>query len=131
MSKAFEKILERLEEPQFNIGCGSCSIKEKCDEVQEKINDEMTDLCAETMRAIAQEIVQEVAEEYKDGWIPCSEMLPEDGLPVLLQDSEGYYSLGVSETNRNIKGFRDGDWWGSANNYKAWQPLPEPFKESD
>ena len=79
----------------------------------------------------AKEIVKEVVEEYNNGWIPCSDKLPEDGLPVLLQDSDGYYSLGVSETKRNIKGFRDGDWWGSANNYKAWQPLPEPFKESD
>ena len=58
MNKAFEKILERLEEPQFNIGCGACPIKEKCDEVQEAIDDEMTDLCAETMRVIAKEIVK-------------------------------------------------------------------------
>ena len=28
-----------------------------------------------------------------------------------------------------VKGFSDGDWWSSANNYVAWQPLPEPFKE--
>lgn len=59
MKEAFEKILERLEEPQFNIGCGVCPIKEKCDEVQETIDDEKTDLCAETMRVIAKEIVQE------------------------------------------------------------------------
>ena len=64
MNKAFEKILDRLDKPQFNIGCGACPIKEKCDEVQESINDEKTDLCAETMRAVAKEIVQEVAEEY-------------------------------------------------------------------
>ena len=25
---------------------------------------------------LAKEIVQEVAEEYNDGWIPCSERLP-------------------------------------------------------
>ena len=42
----FEKILERLEKPQFDIGCGACPNKEKCDEVQENINDEKTDLCA-------------------------------------------------------------------------------------
>ena len=64
MNKAFEKILERMDKPQFDIGCGACPNKEKCDEVQENINDEKTDLCAETMRYIAKEIVQEVAEEY-------------------------------------------------------------------
>ena len=66
MKEAFEKIVERLEEPQFNIGCGACPIKEKCDEVQETIDDEMTDLCAETMRVIAKEIVQDVAKEYNN-----------------------------------------------------------------
>ena len=78
----FEKILERLEKPQFDIGCGACPNKEKCDEVQENINDEKTDLCAETMRVIAKQIVQEVAEEFAtdtnvgtNGWIPCSERL--------------------------------------------------------
>ncbi len=65
MNKAFEKILERLEEPKFDIGCGECPYMEKCDEVQETITNEKTDLCSETMRAIAKEIVQEVAEEYK------------------------------------------------------------------
>lgn len=83
MNKAFEKILERLDEPKFD-SCKECAFMEKCDEVQETITNEKTDLCAETMRAIAKEIVQEVAEEFatdtnvgNNGWIPCSDRLPE------------------------------------------------------
>ena len=91
MNKAFEKILERLEEPKFDISCGECPYREKCDEVQETITNEKTDLCSETMRAIAKEIVQEVAEEFAtdtnvgtNGWIPCSEMLPEEPFGCLV-----------------------------------------------
>lgn len=135
MKEAFEKILERLEEPQFNIGCGACPIKEKCDEVQETIDDEMTDLCAETMRVIAKEIVQEVAEEYDNGWIPCSERLPnvsrcrvtvkydmEVGNPVydtLDADFERYQCGYV---------FKDNCLNDITNSVVAWMPLPEPYK---
>lgn len=115
MNKAFEKILDRLEDLREGLLT---------------TNTEYNSHCVDAMMRAGQ-IVQEVAKEYKNGWIPCSEMLPEDGVPVLLQDFGGYYSLGVSETKRNIKGFRDGDWWGSANNYKAWQPLPEPYEEKE
>lgn len=86
MNKAFEKILERLEENQtivFNLGGGKP--KQSIDYTK------------------AVEIVQEVAEEYKstdtstDGWIPCSERLPEvqEGffkVKVLVVDKELYES---------------------------------------
>lgn len=77
------------------------------------------------------EIVQEVAEEYKGGWIACSERLPEENQEVILQDFYGNITIEKMKINNYVKGFSDGDWWSSANNYIAWQPLPEPFKESD
>ncbi|MCI5731738.1 MAG: DUF551 domain-containing protein [Eubacterium sp.] len=59
MNKAFEKILERLSNIRRVV---------------------KTDEDAEWNRAIykSTEIVQEVAEEYNGGWIPCSERLPEE-----------------------------------------------------
>ena len=137
MYKAFDKILERLEEPKFDISCGECPYMEKCDEVQETITNEKTDLCAETMKAIAKEIVQEVAEEYNNGWIPCSKRLPEiDGNTsdiVLVCGSNGFQYMAF---------WCDDLKWrfcecGMAKNpilwteIVAWQPLPEPFKERD
>lgn len=62
MNKAFEKILDRLEEMRKK----SCipNIKGYC----------------QTTISRAEKIVLEVAEEYTstDGWIPCSERLPEE-----------------------------------------------------
>ena len=145
MKELVEKILERLDEPQFYIGCGACPIKEKCDEVQENINDEKTDLCAETMRVIAKEIVQEVAEEYNGGWIPCSERLPEEKLcedgkydpseKVLIQlDNEEMFTSRYW-SHRHSKNSDDFEKWIDLPDYYqdrvvAWQPLPEPFKDN-
>ncbi len=67
---------------------------------------------------------------HKKGWIPCSERLPEEGIPTLCQwhkrnglDTEVYFSI------LHIDG---GDEW--VGNYGmpngevvAWQPLPEPY----
>ena len=112
MNKAFEKILEMLSNIHRVV---------------------KTDEDAEWNRAIykSTEIVKEVAEEYNGGWIPCSERLPEDGTTVLVQDFEEYYEVSICETRNGVKGFSSGDWWTSANNYIAWQPLPEPYKERD
>ena len=112
MNKAFEKILERLSNIHRVV---------------------KTDEDTEWNRAIykSTEIVQEVAEEYNGGWIACSERLPEENQKVILQDIYGNITIETMKINNGTNGFSDGDWWSSANNYIAWQPLPEPFKESD
>ena len=138
MNKAFEKILERLEEPKFYISCLECQYMEKCDELEENITNEKKDLCAETMRDIAKQIVQEVAEEFAtdtnvgtNGWIPCSERLPEE-YTVLCCDKYGEMIVGhpyfdeVSNTNYSSESDNEMMY-----NCIAWQPLPEPYKESD
>lgn len=129
MNKAFELILERLEENQtivFNLGGG----KPK----------QSIDL------AKAVEIVQEVAEEYKsteyincstdtstDGWIPCSERLPDDDsiciVTVEYPNNETVVDYGWFD--------RIGVCWYvgmqefRTSNIIAWQPLPLPYKECD
>ena len=107
MNKAFEKILERLEADEKHTfdGC---------------IN-----------KRYAKKIVQEVSEEYNGGWIACSERLPEENQQVILQDFYGNITIEKMKIADGIEGFIDGDWWSSANNYVAWQPLPEPYKECD
>jgi hypothetical protein len=77
----------------------------------------------------AKEIVKDLAEEYKGGWIPVSERLPDEWQTVLVQDFEDYYEVCNCETKQGVKGFSSGDWWASANNYIAWMPLPAPYKE--
>ena len=118
MKEAFEKILEKLEELQNNL----LSQTEGDVSVQVGIINGVM---------YSKKIVQEVAEEYNGGWIPCSERLPEENQEVILQDFYGNITIEKMKTNDGAKGFSDGNWWSSANNYVAWQPLPEPHKERD
>ena len=77
---------------------------------------------------VIKETVKEI-EENRNGWIPCSSgKLPNVGERVLLQDFCGNITLEKCEKKKRIKGFTDGNWWASANNYLAWQPLPEKYQ---
>ena len=134
MNKAFEKILERLEEMRRK----SCipDIKGYC----------------QTTISRAESIVQEVAEEYNGGWIaiktrPMTEEekefyseylfegngliyecpLPEDGQEVLITSKFGSVDKTTFYTDC-------GNYFENYEDYDeviAWQPLPEPFKERD
>ena len=67
MNKAFEKIIEKLEEIRAKKTCN----KEKCD---------TKELCRICVVDDAIEIVKQEAEQYNNGWIPVSEKLPEESL---------------------------------------------------
>ena len=132
MNKAFEKILERLEENKSIIS------------VNRVLDDIIKDKPKELGQLIAYDnsikIVNEVAEEYNNGWIPCSERLPEDREEKLVYLSSGRTT--IAKYNEHRLPFSDcpiGWGYDSSNGYIdfesetviAWQPLPEPFKESD
>ena len=151
MNKAFEKILERLDEElrkseeryyryldDGNLPC----IFDKSD-IEEKRVDTIKEML---------EIVQEVAEEYNGGWIaiktrPMTEEekeyyseylfegngliyecpLPEDGQEVLITSKYGSVDKTTFYTDC-------GNYFENYEDYDeviAWQPLPEPFKERD
>ena len=107
MNRAFEKILEMLEADEKHTfdGC---------------IN-----------KRYAKQIVQEVAEEYKGGWIPCSERLPEESGTYIVNAIENSiihvtFAKWMPRMKKwNLTGCRS--YW----KVNAWQPLPEPFKERD
>lgn len=116
MNKAFEKILERLE----NMRRKSCI-------------SEIKGYCQATISR-AEDIVQEVAEEYNSGWIPCSDRLPEEYGEYLIwwTDITGKQCYEITEYEPV------GGWIGDIPqavegiyNVIAWQPLPEPYKESE
>ena len=112
MQTVFEKIIEKLEEKheQYINAYGIVGGNPSAFTVKE---------CIDTVRKIA--------EHYNNGWIPCSDQLPEDGMSVLVQDFDEYYEIGICEKRNGVIGITSGDWWTSANNYIAWQPLPQPF----
>ena len=107
MKKAFEKILESLEELQNNL-------------LSQTEGD--VDLQVGIINGVmySKKIVQEVAEEYNGCWIPCSERLPENIDFVLYTHKDGEVDI------CSIEYFYD-----YMDKFTAWQPLPEPFKERD
>ena len=71
-------------------------------------------------------IINEFADEYNNGWIPCSERLPEVFDNVLICTKEGGRAIGHRCPNQ--KPGRYYDLHSSAiDNVIAWQPLPEPY----
>jgi hypothetical protein len=83
----------------------------------------------------AKKIINELAEEHKGGWIPCSERLPEDRqrclttariyvVPDHVDEPDNY--IGV-ELNTYSKKYG----WLENPEVIAWQPLPEPYKAEE
>ena len=113
MNKAFEKILERLETADSVKVFGSLNSGNRLIPVQD-----------------AKQIVQEVAEEYNGGWIPCSERLPEECTEVLVSVKEiddSFYT--------RTSWVQDGVWVIKKTPLQptviSWQPLPKPYKEEN
>lgn len=86
------------------------------------------------------EVLDEVEKEHNNGWIPCSEKLPERNKDVLCWVK----SKTISGTETYILGSCDNGFWFlktheidrerfPVKDYEvvAWQPLPEPYKESE
>lgn len=73
------------------------------------------------------EVLDEVEKEHNNGWIPCKDRLPENGLEVLTCDNHG-----------NVHVMRHYDFYEHPFNIgpenerfymvTAWQPLPELYK---
>ena len=133
MNKAFEKIVERIDEElrkseeryyryldDSNLPC----MFDKSD-IEEKKVDTIKEML---------EIVKEVAEEYNGGWIPCSERLPEEYGEYLVWWTDitrgQYYEIVEYEPDNGWIGEIPQAFEGKYS-VIAWQPLPEPFKERD
>lgn len=120
MNEAFEKILERLEESY--IDCfhqGDYKFNNAIDK--------------------AEQIVREVAEEFAtdtnvgtNGWIPCSDGLPDIEADVLitLRNLDIYTGFRASTDGYfYVEGTDEG--YIPFDNVVAWQPLPEPYLHPD
>ena len=129
MNEVFEKIIERQEELFQDLNVIEVLSHVDFDSTIQNSLDNF--LKAITNEAI--EIVKQEAEQYNNGWIPCSEKLPEVRQDVLVtvkytgfMGMHGYWiKTGHMEA--------ENDWWGdcAGGEVIAWQPLPKPFKERD
>ena len=129
MNKVFEKIIEKQEELFQDLNV--IEVLSHVDFDSTIQNSLENFLKAITNEAI--EIVKQEAEKYNNGWIPCSEKLPDVRQDVLVtvkytgfMGMHGYWiKTGHMEA--------ENDWWGdcAGGEVIAWQPLPKPFKERD
>lgn len=64
-------------------------------------------------------------DEKENGWIPCSERLPENETNVIATFSSGT----VTELRYVANGIFHGIYEYSTKVISAWRPLPDPYKE--
>ena len=129
MKKVFEKIIEKQKELFQDLNV--IEVLSHVDFDSTIQNSLENFLKAITNEAI--EIVKQEAERYNNGWIPCSEKLPELRQDVLVtvkytgfMGMHGYWiKTGHMEA--------ENDWWGdcAGGEVIAWQPLPKPFQKGD
>ena len=129
MNKEFEKIIEKQKELFQDLNV--IEVLSHVDFDSTIQNSLENFLKAITNEAI--EIVKQEAERYNNGWIPCSEKLPDVRQDVLVtvkytgfMGMHGYWiKTGHMEA--------ENDWWGdcAGGEVIAWQPLPEPFQKGD
>lgn len=122
----FEKILERLEKYEYNDLIEHNS--EQCEHCK-SIDCGIGMDCTICVMDKAKEIVQEVEEEYNNGWIPCSERLPEECIEVLVSVQE------IDGSTYTITSWiQDAIWVIKKTPLHptviAWQPLPEPYQQN-
>ena len=125
MNKVFEKIIEKLEElKKAEIERDDLCDEEGCGDGEEIYEDGKSQGRFEQVVRII-EIVKQEAAEYNNGWIPCSERMPEDEQVVLTSKCKSISILRYS-TKTNHWYELSGNWWWCANMVTAWQQLPAP-----
>lgn len=135
MQEVFEKIIEKLEEK---------TSLPKMNGMERRVGKRQTQGFGFGVR-FAKEIVQEVAEEYNNGWIPCSERLPKEYGDYLVAWKPLHMSTEdiIKKVGRAVPHFYEiveynpddeALWIGSIEQAKgeyeiiAWQPLPQPYQ---
>lgn len=68
-------------------------------------------------------------EDINNGWIPCSDRLPENMQTVLFTSEDGNVDCGWYDADKNW--CVNDNYFPNAFRFIAWQPLPEPYKAEE
>lgn len=139
MKEFIEKLISKLEKTQ-----------EKYQELSNSSNFDgwyQEDIKYTAKSEMCEEIIENInqlTKEYNNGWIPCNERLPEEWEYIYITGSiknkSSYKNIfGKPESTDCFYGYyHDGKFYGYTEegvfwllNAKAWQPLPEQYKEGD
>lgn len=114
MTEFIEKLIARLEE-ELTLADKE---KERCVKENPLQFDSAKGYASGVSMAI--EIVNKLAEEYNNGWIPCSERLPEE---------EGKYLVTLKLGCITFADLKDIKHYPHFNaDVIAWQPIPQPYQ---
>ena len=124
MNKVFEKIIEKLEKEKMSYFLTIANTgDEKLDYSYEQVGNALD-------KAI--KIVKQEAENYNNGWIPCSERLPDDFM------SFEYLTIRKGHTLATITYYCvvNHKWYLSRNSSKeidviAWMELPSAYRPKE
>ncbi len=121
MKEFIEKLIERLEEEK----------KKRLLYEDEATEEEAGWYFGGSRNGLADaiEIVNQLAEEYNNGWIPCSERLPEHNEFVIAsviphEGVNGGHPIVITRFDMHAS-----SWYNGI--IKAWQPLPKPYKQNE
>lgn len=129
MQEVFEKIIEKLDEYEYeNLVEHDSEQSQHCKDAGDCKGMD----CSLCVFNKAIEIVKQEAEQYNNGWIPCSERLPE--VPEGTEDDDcPEFNVTIKGANRaaTLRCSSDGtrfDEFGHVYPVIAWQPLPAQYQ---
>ena len=116
--------VEYLGRPRMMVSAAKIGMMPSIEAVPMEYHDKV---CEEMARRHQAEIL-ELTSDRPQGWIPCSERLPESDYMCLVSCKT---KKGVKSVNRAY--YSNGFWHGSGSmsGVEAWMPLPEPWKGAD
>ena len=124
MKSVFEKIIEKLEDAKSNV-----PVNRLLDDIIKDKPKELGQLMAYN-KAI--EIVKQEAEQYNNGWIPCSEPPENDRYVLLSFDNFSVPMVGRYEEDENVGAYYIGDDMEPCVTQdifvNAWMNLPAPYQ---
>jgi hypothetical protein len=130
MKEFVEKLIGRLEEEKESSPCRNTQCKE-CKYTNQCYEGEMCyKVCIDNIKEIVNQLAEENGKDTNvttnNGWIPCSERLPEKPANYLV------CSKGVVW----MANYFNYTWWGVEKKIRwqdveAWQPLPEPYQKGE